>query len=97
MSWSDDRFKSTFHRVKAPSEPDDFYGERYSIAYFNQPCWDVQIQGPLKKYPMITGKEFTKNAMQRNFKALEEKRLKLEQDQKLGGVDLVGKSVEVGA
>lgn len=29
MSWSDDRFKSTFHRVKAPSEPDDFYGERY--------------------------------------------------------------------
>ncbi len=36
MSWSDDRFKSTFHRVKAPSEPDDYYGERYSIAFFNQ-------------------------------------------------------------
>lgn len=32
MSWSDDRFKSTFHRVKAPSEPDDYWGERYSIA-----------------------------------------------------------------
>ncbi|KAK3112056.1 hypothetical protein LTR53_012077, partial [Teratosphaeriaceae sp. CCFEE 6253] len=31
MSWSDDRFKSTFHRVKAPSEPDDYYGPRYSI------------------------------------------------------------------
>jgi isopenicillin N synthase-like dioxygenase len=38
MSWSDDRFKSTFHRVKAPSEPGDYYGERYSIAFFNQPC-----------------------------------------------------------
>jgi hypothetical protein len=32
MSWSDDRFKSTFHRVKAPSEPEDYWGERYSIA-----------------------------------------------------------------
>lgn len=32
MSWSDDRFKSTFHRVKAPSEVGDYYGERYSIA-----------------------------------------------------------------
>ncbi|EXJ91834.1 hypothetical protein A1O3_00384 [Capronia epimyces CBS 606.96] len=75
MSWSDDRFKSTFHRVKAPSEPDDYYGERYSIAFFNQPCRDTLIQGPLKKYPLITGEEFTRNAMMRNFKALEAKRL----------------------
>lgn len=73
MSWSDDRFKSTFHRVKAPCEPDDYYGERYSIAFFNQPCRDVQIQGPLKKYPLITGEEFTRNAMSRNFKSLQEK------------------------
>ena len=73
MSWSDDRFKSTFHRVKAPSEPGDWYGERYSIAYFNQPCKDVEIQGPLAKYPMMTGADFTRNAMQRNFAALQEK------------------------
>ncbi|KAH0841900.1 putative leucoanthocyanidin dioxygenase [Fonsecaea pedrosoi] len=78
MSWSDDRFKSTFHRVKAPSEPDDFYGERYSIAFFNQPCRDVIIQGPLKKYPVVTGEEFTRNAMRRNFEALEKKRLEKE-------------------
>jgi len=71
MSWSDDRFKSTFHRVKAPSEPDDYYGERYSIAFFNQPCRDCKIQGPLKKYPMITGEEFTRAAMNRNFAALQ--------------------------
>lgn len=67
MSWSDDRFKSTFHRVKAPSDPEDYYGERYSIAFFNQPRKSAKIQGPLKKYPMVTGEEFTRNAMQRNY------------------------------
>lgn len=74
MSWSDDRFKSTFHRVKTPSEPEDYFGERYSIAFFNQPCTDAQIQGPLKKYPMVTGAEFTKKAMGRNFAALQAKK-----------------------
>ncbi|KAB8222908.1 hypothetical protein BDV33DRAFT_228997 [Aspergillus novoparasiticus] len=73
MSWSDDRFKSTFHRVKAPSEPGDYYGDRYSIAYFNQPCKDALIQGPKKKYPMLTGEQFNTQAMQRNFAALQEK------------------------
>ena len=72
MSWSDDRFKSTLHRVKASSEPDDYYGERYSIAFFDQPCRDTQIQGPLKKYPMVTGEEFTRN---RSFRTLEIKKL----------------------
>ncbi|GAB1208237.1 hypothetical protein APSETT445_006978 [Aspergillus pseudonomiae] len=73
MSWSDDRFKSTFHRVKAPSEPGDYYSDRYSIAYFNQPCKDALIQGPKKKYPMLTGEQFNAQAMQRNFAALQEK------------------------
>lgn len=73
MSWSDDRFKSTFHRVKAPCEPGDYFGERYSIAFFNQPRRSAKIQGPLKKYPMVTGEEFTRNAMQRNFRAILEK------------------------
>ncbi|KAJ5092974.1 hypothetical protein N7456_008835 [Penicillium angulare] len=73
MSWSDDRFKSTFHRVKAPCEPGDYFGDRYSIAYFNQPCKDALIQGPLKKYPMVTGAQFTDSAMKRNFSALQEK------------------------
>jgi isopenicillin N synthase-like dioxygenase len=73
MSWSDDRFKSTFHRVKAPCEAGDYYGDRYSIAFFNQPCSDATIQGPLKKYPMVTGQEFTANAMKRNFAALQDK------------------------
>lgn len=71
MSWSDDRFKSTFHRVKAPVEEGDNYNERYSIAFFNQLCSDTLIQGPKKKYPMVTGQEFTANAIARNYKALQ--------------------------
>lgn len=75
MSWSDDRFKSTFHRVQTPSDPAvDYFGPRYSMAFFNQPCTDAQIQGPQKKYPMVTGKEFTQNAMNRNFAALKAKK-----------------------
>lgn len=73
MSWSDDRFKSTFHRVKAPQEDGDFYGERYSIAFFNQPCKDALIQGPMKKYPLVTGEQFTANAMDTYYKTLKEK------------------------
>lgn len=78
MSWSDDRFKSTFHRVKTPSEEGDWFGPRYSMAFFNQPCTDAEIQGPLKKYPVVTGKEFTQRAMDRNFKALKAKKEALE-------------------
>lgn len=73
MSWSDDRFKSTFHRVKAPCEPGDYYGERFSIAFFNQPSKDTLIQGPEKKYPEITGRQFIANAMQAQFTALKKK------------------------
>lgn len=36
MSWSDDRFKSTFHRVRSPVAG-EYCGDRYSIAFFNQP------------------------------------------------------------
>ncbi len=72
MSWSDDRFRSTFHRVKTPVDAAvDYFGDRYSIAFFNQPLSDCKIQGPLKKYPVITGREFTKQAMRRNSAALE--------------------------
>lgn len=80
MSWSDDRFKSTFHRVKAPSEEGDYYGPRYSIAFFNQPCVDCEIQGPLKKYPKVTGADFTKAAMERNFAALKVKKEALDRE-----------------
>ncbi|KLU88280.1 hypothetical protein MAPG_07267 [Magnaporthiopsis poae ATCC 64411] len=73
MSWSDDRFKSTYHRVKAPCEEGDYYGERFSMAFFNQPCKDAVIQGPKKKYPAVTGAEFTRRAMENSYKALKAK------------------------
>ncbi|KAF4125818.1 Isopenicillin N synthase [Geosmithia morbida] len=73
MSWSDDRFKSTLHRVKAPCEEGDNYDERYSIAFFNQPSKDTIIQGPLKKYPAVTGEEFNAKAMKVQFTALQAK------------------------
>lgn len=95
MSWSDDRFKSTFHRVLAPRdvERDDF-GARYSIAFFNQPHVDCEIQGPGKKYPLVTGSEFTRRAMERNFAAL---KMKLdEEEEKEEEPKEVGKSVTVG-
>lgn len=97
MSWSDDRFKSTFHRVKAPTEPGDFYGERYSIAFFNQPCHDAMIQGPKKKYPLVTGAEFTKNAMAMYYsKTLEAKKRQLEKpsNDEPEKLDVGGKIVE---
>ncbi|KAI1499451.1 oxoglutarate/iron-dependent oxygenase [Biscogniauxia marginata] len=73
MSWSDDRFKSTFHRVKAPHEPGDYYGERFSIAFFNQPAAGTVIQGPQKKYPPVTGGEFIRRALAVHFTALQAK------------------------
>jgi isopenicillin N synthase-like dioxygenase len=88
MSWSDDRFKMTFRRVKVPFEPEDYYGERWGIAFFNHPCKDAKIQGPLNKYPMLTSEAFTRNAMSRNYQAVLEK-LRTEEEP-------VVKVVEVG-
>ncbi|PWN46701.1 Clavaminate synthase-like protein [Violaceomyces palustris] len=65
MRWSDDRLKSTFHRVRLPAQG-QYQGPRYSIAFFNQARSDVIIQGPKKKYPPITGSEFIAQALARN-------------------------------
>ncbi|KAJ1033837.1 hypothetical protein NDA16_000046 [Ustilago loliicola] len=65
MRWSDDRLKSTFHRVRLPKEGEP-KGPRYSIAFFNQARSNTVIQGPEKKYPPITGAEFIKQALERN-------------------------------
>ncbi|KAL1637388.1 hypothetical protein SLS56_000526 [Neofusicoccum ribis] len=99
MSWSDDRFKSTFHRVKAPEDPDaDYWGPRYSMAFFNQPCWDCKIQGPKKKYPMVTGEEFNRNAMQRNFAALKAKTDAIEREKTArAAAQAVPANISVGA
>ncbi|KAK4046754.1 hypothetical protein OIV83_005859 [Microbotryomycetes sp. JL201] len=74
MRWSDDKLKSTFHRVRAPSRlRNEYMGPRYSIGFFNQARKSAVIQGPLKRYPEITGAEFIAQAMNRNFAAALEK------------------------
>lgn len=77
MRWSDDRLKSTYHRVRLPVG-DEPRGDRYSIAFFNQARGGVVIQGPGKKYPPIvsdghwgqltrqTGAQFIADALARN-------------------------------
>ncbi|MCJ1475947.1 hypothetical protein MMC13_004611 [Lambiella insularis] len=81
MSWSDDRFKSTLHRVKAPADvKNDYYGPRYSMGYFNQPSTNWPIQGPQKKYPVVTGGEFIQNAIARNYAALKAKKETFSED-----------------
>jgi hypothetical protein len=68
------QFKSTFHRVRAP-RPGEYKGPRYSIAFFNQVNKSSVIAGPGGKYPPVTGEEFMKAAMKRNYDALEALRL----------------------
>lgn len=66
MSWSDDKLKSNFHRVRMPREGENTK-DRYTIAWFSQANKDVVIQGPDKKYPPTTGQGFIEDAMKRNF------------------------------
>ncbi|GAA5972433.1 hypothetical protein JCM11641_001843 [Rhodosporidiobolus odoratus] len=68
MRWSDDKLKSTFHRVSCP-RPGQYQGPRYSLGFFNQARRDAVIQGPKKAYPKITGAEFMAQAMKRNYDA----------------------------
>ncbi|KAL0034939.1 hypothetical protein WJX79_001693 [Trebouxia sp. C0005] len=51
--WSDDRLKSTFHRVRVPKEH-EYKGDRHSMAYFANARGSTLLQGPNKKYPPIT-------------------------------------------
>ncbi len=71
MRWSDDRLKSTLHRVRMP-KPGDYNGPRYSMAFFCQANKDQVIQGPEKKYPPITARDYLLQRIQANFDAAEE-------------------------
>jgi hypothetical protein len=43
------------------------------LRYFNQPRKDALVQGPKKKYPLVTGGEFTTNAMKLYYAGLKAK------------------------
>ncbi|WP_339805221.1 2-oxoglutarate and iron-dependent oxygenase domain-containing protein [uncultured Marinobacter sp.] len=66
MRWSDDRLKSTLHRVRMP-KPGDYNGPRYSMAFFCQANKEVNIEGPEGKYPPITARDYLLQRIQANF------------------------------
>ncbi|KAL0034940.1 hypothetical protein WJX79_001693 [Trebouxia sp. C0005] len=53
--WSDDRLKSTFHRVRVPKEH-EYKGERHSMAYFANVRATAVLQGPLNKEKAPNGR-----------------------------------------
>jgi len=70
MRWSDDRLKSTLHRVRMP-KPGEYSGPRYSLAFFCQANKSVIIQGPEKKYPPISARDYLLQRIQANFDGAE--------------------------
>ncbi|ORZ16902.1 hypothetical protein BCR42DRAFT_391725 [Absidia repens] len=79
MRWSDDRLKSNFHRVRAPGLK-DYQGARYSIAYFNQANKSAVIQGRSVYIEPIIAGDFLKQAMERNYNALQKLKAKEQMD-----------------
>ena len=67
MHLSSDRFKSTFHRVRAPGVGER--GPRYSLAWFNQPNRGTRIIDRGGKYEECSAEEFILGAMRRNYEA----------------------------
>jgi len=67
MRWSDDRLRSTLHRVRTP-DPEK---ARYSIAFFAQANSEQLIQSPLGKYPAITAADYLQQRISANFEALQ--------------------------
>ncbi|ARU56437.1 oxidoreductase [Oleiphilus messinensis] len=66
MRWSDDKLKSTLHRVRMP-RADEYQGARYSMAYFCQANKDIIIQGPEKKYAKISAEDYLLQRINANF------------------------------
>jgi isopenicillin N synthase-like dioxygenase len=52
-SFAHRRIKSTYHRVRVP-RPDEYQGDRYSLAYFANAGLHTRLQGPSGRYPPIT-------------------------------------------
>lgn len=65
--WSDDLLPSNFHRVRGPG-PEEYQGDRYSIAYFAQADRDAVIAGPRGAYPPVTAADFLTQRVQANYR-----------------------------
>ena len=74
----------------------DYYGDRYSTTFSDQPYRDVLIQGLLKKYSVVTG-EFTRNATRRDFEVLDKNRFEKDEAEGLcDQIEFKGASVHAG-
>ena len=56
--WSNDRIKSTKHRVVEPPTPADVHPDRYSIAYFCNPNFERFIDAIPGTYDEVKGKKY---------------------------------------
>jgi isopenicillin N synthase-like dioxygenase len=65
MRISSDRFHSTFHRVRPNAEGE--CGERYSIAWFNQPNRGNVMIDVGGKYPPILAEDFMFDAIKKKY------------------------------
>ena len=65
MRWSDDKLRSTPHRVAMP-EGSGSFDDRHSMAFFCQANGRQTIYGPEGKYPPISAKEFLKQRLATN-------------------------------
>lgn len=66
MRWSDDKLKSTLHRVRMPRE-DESLGPRYSMAFFCQANENATIAGPEGTYAPITAHDYIQQRLAANF------------------------------
>jgi isopenicillin N synthase-like dioxygenase len=66
MRWSDDKLKSTLHRVRMPT-PEENQGPRYSMAFFCQANKSAIIQGPEGKYEPMSAEDYLLMRIAANF------------------------------
>lgn len=69
MRWSDDRLKSTLHSTH--TQTGTLQRPRYSMAFFCQANKQEVIQGPERKYPPITARDYLLQRIQANYDAAE--------------------------
>ena len=65
MRWSDDRLKSTLHRVRNP-KPEEGVRSRYSLAFFCQANMDCLIESPEGRYPPISAHDYLQQRVAAN-------------------------------
>ena len=66
MRWSDDKLRSTLHRVAMPEGGSGSFDARHSMAFFCQANGRQTIYGREGKYPPISAKEYLKQRMATN-------------------------------